>query len=189
MSRRAAALVVGATIALAIGAVIWWSTAGSGTTDTQAGEEPLAVGSVETTSAELYFPNTAGWLGAESRELPVAKSAEERAAQVAAALLAGPTEPGNVAPLGDGVELASLHLSGSGVVYLDLAAAQLASPPVSGSRGELLVVYSFVNSILSNVPEASGVVLMWNGNQRPTFAGHVDTTRPLLMERKWLASR
>ena len=60
-------------------------------------------------------------------------------------------------------------------------------PPVTGSRGELLVVYSFVNSILANVPEARGVVLMWNGSQRPTFAGHVDTTRPLPAERKWLA--
>ncbi len=84
--------------------------------------------------------------------------------------------------------MAGLYLSGDGVVYLDLAAAQLAAPPVSGSRGELLAVYSFVNSILDNVPEAWGVVLMWNGNQRPTFAGHIDTTRPLPVERKWLPS-
>ena len=189
MSRRAAALVVGATVALAIVALVWWSAAGRRTTDTPAGDEPLPASGVETTGAELYFPNTAGWLGAESRELPVAQSAEERAAQVATALLAGPTEPGHLAPLGEGVELASLHLSDDGVVYVDLAAMQLAAPPVSGSRGELLVVYSFVNSILANVPEAWGVVLMWNGNQRPTFAGHVDTTRPLPAERKWLANR
>ena len=75
------------------------------------------------------------------------------------------------------------------MIYLDLAAAQLATPPVSGSRGELLVVYSFVNSLLANVPEARGVVLLWNGNQRPTFAGHIDTTRPLPAESKWLARR
>lgn len=189
MSRRAAALVVGATVALAVLAVIWWSAAGRHATETATGEALQPIGDVETSGVELYFPNTAGWLGAESRELPIAGSAEEHAAQVAAALLAGPSEPGNLAPLGDGVELASLHLSGDGVVYLNLAAAQLASPPVNGSRGELLVVYSFVNSVLANVPQASGVVLMWNGNQRPTFAGHVDTTRPLPMERKWLASR
>ena len=189
MSRRAAALVVGATVALAVLALVWWSTTRPEPLATPAGDEPLPVSSVEMTGAELFFPNTAGWLGSEGRELPAAQSAEERAAQVAAALLAGPTEPGNLAPLGDGVELASLHLSVDGVVYVNLAAAQLATPPVSGSRGELLVVYSFVNSILANVPEASGVVLMWNGNQRPTFAGHVDTTRPLLRESKWLARR
>ncbi len=189
MSRRAAALVVGTTAALALLALVGWLTAGRRTTETPVGEEPPPTSSIETTGAELYFPNTAGWLGAESRELPVARSAEERAAQVTTELLAGPSEPGNLAPLGDGVELALLHLSGDGVVYVDLASPQLAAPPVSGSRGELLVVYSLVNSILTNVPEARGVVLMWNGNQRPTFAGHVDTTRPLPLEPKWLARR
>ena len=187
MSRRTAALVVGAAALLAVLAVVWWSTAGRRAAPAPAGDEPVATGGGEMTTAELYFPSTSGWLGAESHELPAAASAEERARQVAAALLAGPTEPGNVAPLGEGVALASLHLTAEGVVYVDLEAAQLASPPVSGSRGELLVVYSFVNSILANVPEASGVVLMWNGSQRPTFAGHVDTTRPLPAERKWLA--
>ena len=190
MSRRAAALVVGAAAAFALLALLWWSTAGRRATDAPPGEEmPAAEAGVETTAVELYFPNAAGWLGAEGRELPVARSAEERAAQVVSALLEGPTEPGNLAPLGDGVELASLHLSGEGVVYVDLAETQLAMPPVSGTRGELLVVYSFVNSILANVPQASGVVLMWNGNQRPTFAGHVDTTRPLPLETGWLARR
>ena len=187
MSRRTAALVVGAVAILAILAIVWRSTSGRRATPTPAGEEPVVTGGGEVTTAELYFPSTSGWLGAESRELPAAASAEERARQVAAALLTGPTAPGHVAPLGEGVELASLHLTGDGVVYVDLAAAQLASPPVTGSRGELLVVYSFVNSILANVPEARGVVLMWNGSQRPTFAGHVDTTRPLPAERKWLA--
>ncbi len=189
MNRRAAALVVGATAVLAILALAWWSTAGRQTVDTPIRQEPQPVSSAELINAELYFPNTAGWLGTESRDLPAAESAEDRAAQVASELLAGPTAPGHVAPLSEAVELASVHLSSDGVVYLDLAAAQLPAPPVSGSRGELLVVYSFVNSILANVPEARGVVLLWNGNQRPTFAGHVDTTRPLPLERKWLAKR
>jgi hypothetical protein len=91
--------------------------------------------------------------------------------------------------LGEEVELASLHLTEDGVAYLDLAAPQMAVPPVHGSHGELLVVYCFVNSILGNVPEARGVVMMWNGNQHPTFAGHIDTTRPLPAEPRWLASR
>ena len=189
MNRRAAALVVGAAAVLAVVAAVWWLAAGRRDVVTPAGDEPAEAGGVETASAEIYFPNTAGYLGVESRELPAAGSAAERARQVAAALLAGPSEPTHRPPLGEGIELASLHLSDDGIVYLDLANAQMATPPVSGTRGELLVVYSFVNSILANVPEARGVVLMWNGNQRPTFAGHIDTTRPLPAERKWLAKR
>jgi hypothetical protein len=189
MSRRAAALVVGITAVLAILALVWWSLAGRRSTETAPAEAPPPTDSVETGGVELYFPNTAGWLGSESRDLPIAQSAEDHATQVVAALLAGPAEPGHIAGLSEVVELASLHLSDDGVIYVDLAAAQLTAPPVSGSRGELLAVYSMVNSILANVPEASGVVLLWNGNQRPTFAGHVDTTRPLPAERKWLANR
>ena len=190
MSRRAAALLVGAVAVLAALALAWWWAAGRPATDAPGiGDEPRRDGPVETAVAELYFPNTAGWLGAESRELPAAASAEERAAQVVAALLEGPGEPGLQGPLGEGVELASLHLSDDGVAYVDLTAAQQPMPPVSGSRGELLVVYSLVNSVLANVPEARGVVLLWNGSQRPTFAGHVDTTRPLPLESKWLARR
>ena len=69
MNRRAAALVVGATAILALLAVVWWSTAGRPTADTPVGDEPERTGSAEVTGAELYFPNTAGWLAAESRDL------------------------------------------------------------------------------------------------------------------------
>ncbi len=187
MSRSAAALMVGAAAVLAAGALVWWLAAGRARPQHVAEDGPTAVdGGFETISAELYFPNAAGWLGVERRELPAAGSAAERARQIATALLEGPVEPGHLAPLA-GVEVAGVHVSAERVVYLDLAAAELAAPPVSGSRGELLAVYSFVNSILANVPEARGVALLWNGNQRPTFAGHVDTTRPLLAEQKWRA--
>ena len=189
MSRRTAALVAGATAVVAILALVWWSTSERRSGEAPAAEEVAPGTPLETTSAELYFPNTAGWLGVESRELPAAADAEARAAQVARALLEGPREPNHVAPVGEGVELSTIHLSGDGVVFVDLAAVQLAMPPVSGSRGELLAVYSFVNSILVNVPEARGVVLLWNGDQRPTFAGHVDTTRPLPAAPQWVARR
>ena len=44
----------------------------------------------------------------------------------------------------------------------------------------MLSVYSIVNTVLLNIPEISAVVLLNNGQQRPTFAGHLDTSRPLL---------
>jgi hypothetical protein len=37
-----------------------------------------------------------------------------------------------------------------------------------------------VNTVLANAERARAVVLLWNGTQRPTFAGHVDTIRPLV---------
>ena len=34
--------------------------------------------------------------------------------------------------------------------------------------------------MLLNVGEARAVVLLWNGRQRKSFAGHLDTARPLV---------
>jgi hypothetical protein len=44
-------------------------------------------------------------------------------------------------------------------------------------------VYSVVDSLTANIPEVKQVVLLWNGVQRETFSGHLDTSRPLLPNR------
>ena len=43
----------------------------------------------------------------------------------------------------------------------------------------MLTVYSLVNTVLLNFEQLDRVVLLWNGRQLRTFAGHVDTMRPL----------
>ncbi|MBP9825123.1 MAG: hypothetical protein KBF21_12930, partial [Thermoanaerobaculia bacterium] len=54
-----------------------------------------------------------------------------------------------------------------------------AEPPQSGSTVELLRIYAVVHTVLRNVAEANRVVLLWNGVQRSSLAGHVDTGHPL----------
>ncbi len=41
------------------------------------------------------------------------------------------------------------------------------------------MLYSLVNTVLLNTPEANRLVVLWNGRQPETFAGHIDTARPL----------
>ncbi len=139
----------------------------------------------EPMSATLYFPDTRGLLGAESRSLTAAPAPEARIHALLAELLRGPREPGLVAPLPEAVEVAGVHLARDGVVYVDLASPEPAPRP-TGSQAEILTVYSLVHSILLNVREARSVVLLWNGRQLETFAGHLDTTRPLRANRDLL---
>lgn len=147
-------------------------------------EEPIET--VEVTAPEtaterrlrLYFPGPAGLLVAEERELPPTPDRRERIRAVAGSVLAGPTAGELMAPFGGDVELGSVHVSADDVVFLDLLSSE-PSPPPSGSRDEMLSVFSLVNSVLLAVPDLEGVVLLWNGQQRPTFAGHLDTARPL----------
>lgn len=75
----------------------------------------------------------------------------------------------------------------------EIAAAEVApafpDPPASGSREELLRIYSVVETVTVNVPEVRRVVLLWNGVQRESFAGHVDTSRPLAPRDDLVAER
>lgn len=130
---------------------------------------------------DLYFPATGGRLAVESRELPPTDEPKEKVRAVVEAVLAGPraAASGLVRPLPEDVVLDGVYLAPGGVAYLDLRTPEPREPPAVGSREEMQILFSLVNSVALNVAEARRVVVLWNGRQRPTFAGHLDTSVPL----------
>ena len=92
-----------------------------------------------------------------------------------------PGQPGCVVVLGFG------EVPPGGIVVVEEPAR--AGPPVSGSQTELLAVYSLVDTILLNVPEMEAVILLWNGRQLLTFAGHLDTSLPLRADSDLIETR
>ena len=170
--------------------------------------------------ATVCFPSAAGLLRCEQQPIRAEDSAEETAAVIIEALIAGPGGTGAAVPVASsadsdedgespesieqllpalpaGVGLLEVELL-DGVAYVDLTTVEVGSGTVStraadrpavflerpamGLTEELLAVYSLVNSLTANNLGIDRVVLMWNGEQRPTFAGHVDTTRPLMAD-------
>ena len=145
--------------------------------------------------ATLCFPAADGLLRCEPRAIPAAGSVEETAAAIVQALIdgPGPAPAGDDAPEADEeifpvlppvVGLQAFDLV-NGVAYVDLTISRPGSAlrferPEMGLRDERLAVYSLVNSRTASNLGIERVVLMWNGEQRLTFAGHVDTSRPLL---------
>ncbi len=145
--------------------------------------------------ATLCFPAADGLLRCEPRAISAAGSVEETAAAIVQALIdgPGPVPTGDDAPEADEeifpvlppvVGLQAFDLV-NGVAYVDLTVARTGSAlrferPAMGLRDELLAVYGLVNSLTASNLGIERVVLMWNGEQRLTFAGHVDTSRPLL---------
>lgn len=179
MSRRAAGVVLGLALLLLVGGLAWWLLAGKeGAPGSSPGPEGEAAGPGEPVQLTLYFPADGGVLRSERRELQVTESPRDRARKIVQALLAGPKAGGLYRPFPDGVKLGSVLLA-DGVLYLDLIWDGHDEPPASGSTEEVQRVYSLVDSICLNVPEAQRVVLLWNGFQRDTFSGHVDLSRPL----------
>lgn len=130
-------------------------------------------------AVEIYFPANDGLLHPERREVTVSDDAEAQIRAVVAELLAGPRTPGLVRPFPEGVDLAEVHLGADGVAFVDLASPAGDDPPAGGSALEMQSVYSVVDTVALNVAGARRVVLLWNGRQRESFAGHLDTSRPL----------
>jgi hypothetical protein len=154
----------------------WWSQQRSAPADGAGGSFD---GPTLDLAVILYFPGSGTALTAETRELAVPEGAEQQLLALARALLAGPESPLLSSPLPPGVEVRSVHLDGDGVAYVDLVTADGEGPPAGGSTEELLRVYSLVNTLALNVAAVERVVLLWNGEQRPTWSGHLDTSRPL----------
>jgi Sporulation and spore germination len=100
---------------------------------------------------------------------------------------AGRSPSGLVRPFPPEVKLGSVQLSEDGTAFIDLRWPDHDDPPESGSTEEIQRVYSLVNSLTLNVPQVTRVVLLWNGTQRITFSGHLDTSRPLLPDRSLVA--
>lgn len=174
-ARGALALALAAALSLAAAACR--SPEGPG--EEARGPAAATLAATDDDEARLVFPEEGGGLGVEARSLALPADPPARVRAVIAALLEGPQQPNLRAPLPDGVTLDDVFVDPQGIAYLDFHSQDHPQPPGSGSRLELLRVYSLADTVLLNVDGVRGVVLLWNGVQRPTFAGHVDLTRPL----------
>lgn len=135
----------------------------------------------------LFFPAAGGQLAGVRVGLELPEEPQERIRGLLLALLEGPEEDGSlVRPFGSDVGLGEVYLDARGVAYVDLVSEVHGDPPPSGSRTEMQRVFSVVDTVLLNSEEARAVVLLWNGRQRASLAGHVDTGHPLGIDRSLL---
>ena len=65
-----------------------------------------------------------------------------------------------------------------GHAFVDLIAPP---EPLEGSHIELMLVYGVVDSVLLNCPELRAVQILFGGAEVPTLTGHLDLSRPLVL--------
>lgn len=161
---------------------------------------------------QLYFPGEGGRLYAETRALPLQGDAVSQITLLMETLLQGPESTSLRPPLGAGASLRRVYLMETGValgdepppqtedvavpasiagrtVVLDFATEAGLPPRSTGSQRERLMAYSLVNTVLMNFEGGRGVLVLWNGQQHVTFAGQLDTGRPLLADRSLVANQ
>ncbi len=131
--------------------------------------------------AELYFPSRERGLAKEIRTLPAPKDHRELARALFAALARGPEDKKLLPSLPPGVGLRSLFILPGGLVVLDLEGEQLRSH-ASGGLMEKNATRSLAMTIFSNLPAATGLKILVDGNEAETLWGHIDIEDPLTVE-------
>ena len=190
MNQRTAGVFLGLVLVIALGIVVlWWSQRDEPVAPSQllAPETPEL--EADETLAEYYFPGSGGRLFVEQRILPASEGLEEHLSSLLEAYLSGPEAQDLYPAFPPEVSLGHTNVTDEGVAFIDLTITGQSTNLPWGSKQEMLAVYGLVDTVLLNLPEIQGVILLRNGEQRSTFGGHLDTTRLLLANHDLVAER
>ena len=133
----------------------------------------------------LFFTGADGMLHPELRSVPLPDQVHERILVVMNELLAGPVTSKNLAPVVPyDAAVEAVFVDQHGNAFVDLTAPP---NPLSGSSTELLLTYGVVDSVILNCPEVSAVQILFGGHEVKTLTGHVDLSKPLVLNKHFIA--
>jgi len=105
------------------------------------------------------------------------------AKQVVVELIKGPASSDLYSTIPEGTRVNEVYIADD-IVYVDLSEEVFKNHP-GGSSGELMTVYSIVNS-LTEISPIKGVQILVEGNERNSLVSHVDISMPLLRDEDWI---
>ena len=134
----------------------------------------------------LLFAGRDSMLHPELRSVPLPDEVHERIRVVMNELLAGPKSSSRLSPpVPYQASLKAVFVDQHGNAYVDLTAPP---EPLTGSNTELMLAYGVVNSIILNCPEVSAVQILFGGHEVDTLTGHLDLSRPLVLNKRFIAA-
>jgi germination protein M len=186
MNRRAAFIALAAVAAIAL--LVWLLTAG-GPRPAEQGVAQLEVLATPTPAPEqriiLLFIGDDGLLHPELRSAPLPEEVDQRIRVVMRELLAGPGASSGLAPvIPYDAALEAVFVDEHGNAYIDLSAPP---EPLAGSSTELMLAYGVVDSIILNCPEITAVQVLFGGRELTTLTGHLDLSKPLVLNKRFIA--
>lgn len=138
-------------------------------------QQALQTGPTTQQTVTLYFPNyDTAQLVAETREIALAASDEDRIRQIVLALVAG-SQQSHASPLPPSTALRAVFLAGDGTAYLDFSTEVTKDFPV-GIESETLALRSVVDSLAADIPAVRRVKFLVDGQEVDTLDGHADLT-------------
>jgi len=129
-------------------------------------------------SITLYFSSSQEeFLVPTKRDISAIGSIENQMKAVMEELIKGPDTEEELTPtLSPSTTIRGIYTRQE-TAYVDLTRA-FASEQPGGTTGELMSIYSVVNTLLENFPQYSQVQLLLEGKPEPTLAGHIDLRYP-----------
>jgi len=122
----------------------------------------------------LYFSDQNGdYLIAEKREVPLVPGLARATVQE---LIKGPEGKGLSGTIPEGTKLLDINIE-NGLCTVDLS-KEFRDNHWGGSSGEILTVYSLVNT-LTQFPTVEKVEILVEGQKIDTLAGHMDLSAPV----------
>lgn len=140
----------------------------------QSGPEKEAPAAVSREVTLYFSDNQALYLLPEERTLTL--QGKPLAEAVVQALIEGPRLPGRTRTIPEGTKLLSLSLSDDTAIVN--FSRELRTNHWGGSAGEMMTVYSVVNS-LARIKGISRVQFLIEGQKIETLTGHLDLTAPV----------
>lgn len=141
--------------------------------------EPLPI--EEMVEVNLYFSDSqAMYLIPEKRKISQIPSLARQAVNE---LIKGPENSDFYRTIPEGTQVNEVYIADD-IVYIDLSEEIFKNHP-GGSSGELMTVYSIVNT-LTEIPPIKGVQILVEGNEMESLVGHVDISMPLLRDEDWI---
>lgn len=144
-------------------------------------KEVQPVPTEEMVEVNLYFSDSqAMYLVAEKRKIPQAPSL---ARQAVVELIKGPESSELYPTIPGGTQVNEVYIFDD-IAYIDLSKEIFENHP-GGSSGELMTVYSMVNT-LTEIPTIKGVQILVEGNEMKSLVGHIDISMPLIRDEDWI---
>jgi len=144
-------------------------------------KEVQPVPTEEMVEVNLYFSDSqAMYLEPEKRKISQTPSL---ARQAVIELIKGPENSELYPTIPKGTQVNEVYIADE-IVYIDLSEEIFTNHP-GGSSGELMTIYSIVNT-LTEIPPIKGVQILVGGNEKNSLVGHIDISMPLLRDKDWI---
>jgi spore germination protein GerM len=138
-----------------------------------------AANKVAVRMVRLYFESNQMLLKAEPRNVALPESSAAAIPVVVRELLKGPVVATSLRLFPADTVLRGAYLLPGGTVLVDLGGTTLTQGWGTGSHQEIMAVYSLVQSVTGNFPDARRVRVLVNGTPTETLAGHLSLSRSL----------